>query len=204
MPTRNGSSSTNSLRSDFTGANNPPTQLKDQTDYTKNMIPSGLGKEANEPFYAPSPIVASGIKKAVDAINIGIIPQKNVLQELYEKNRRSYNRYLEVDAQIEFTKSVENQMRGLQVEMNTATAKTKYVGNARDIVRNVANYFLQQAFLEGKSDLSLAATDLYKTQAFKYGTQVGGELIRLGLEEGFDRMKRAGMTYVERDPRIRK
>lgn len=196
------SSQGRAARSEFAGVGNPPTQFKDATDYTKNMIPSGLGAKASEVFYAPSPIVAAGIKTAVDAINKSIIPQKSGLQELYDKNRRSYDRYLAVDGQTEFTKSVENNIKDLQVELDKATKTTNNVGNARDIVRNVANYFLQQAFLEGKSDFSLAATTLYNTQARKYGTQVAGELIRLGLQEGFDRMKRAGMTWGEKDPRI--
>jgi hypothetical protein len=189
-------------RSEFSGVGNPSTSLKYTTDYTKNMIPSGLGAKANDVFYAPSPIVASGIKAAVDAINKSIIPQKSGLQELYDKNRNAYNRYLTVDSQYEFAKPVDNQMKDLQVELDKATQTTNNVGNARAIVRDVANYFLQQAFLEGKSDFSLAATNLYNTQARKYGTQVAGELIRLGLQEGFDRMKRAGMTWGEKDPRI--
>ena len=203
MPTRNNVSS-NSLKSDLSKSlrsevGGTSTALKYPEDYTKNMWLSKkeIGEKANDMFYAPSPIVASRIKKAVDAINEGIVPQSQTLNELYNENNYSYRRYMAVNAQTHFTKSVEDNIKDLQGEMDKVTTKTNYLGNARDIVRNLANNFLEESFLKGKKDFSMASVHFYQTQAQKYGTQVAGELIRFGLIEGFDRMKRAGMSYKD-------
>jgi hypothetical protein len=155
---------------------------------------------------------AVAISNALNEIGDNLIPTKpTTLAELYDTQDKSYNRLMSVKADEAIgSKGVAQAVSLLASETDkdkriTSKDGASYVqdglGRGRKAVIGLANDLMMRAFVQGQRNFSgfaqVSISDLTPT----FGAKTAAKLVNLALREGFERMKRAGMTWQELDPR---
>lgn len=156
---------------------------------------------------------AVAISNALNEIADKLLPTKpTTLAELYDTQGRAYNRLISVrqDEAVGNKKVAEAiNLLASETDKDKRVARPKdgaaYVqeglGRGRKAVIALANDLMMRAFVQGQRNFSgfaqVSISDLTPT----FGEKNAAKLVDLALREGYDRMKRAGMTWADKDPR---
>lgn len=144
-------------------------------------------------FNTPTAKTLGDMNSALAKIRDTIIPQSKKLSESPETRR-----YLSVfnDDQIgdkEVARAVYDAPLNERLSRNALLQRDN--ATPTEIITNIGNSVMKDAFTAGRNDFSGFAIRAFDTLNRKYGQKVAGELVSLGLREGLDRMKRAGLSY---------
>jgi len=202
---RSYSQSGNSVRSDLGRADAGTSAFQGATGQAgANFINADVG--VNE-----STVVA--IANVLNQIADKVVPTaKTSLEDINNKQPITFNRLMSVkNDEAIGSKKVAEAINLLASETDrdkriVAKGGAAYVqdglGRGRKAVIELANDIMMRAFVQGQRSFSGLAqtsiTNLTKT----FGRETAAKLVNLALSEGYDRMQRAGMTYMEKDLRI--
>ena len=155
------------------------------------------------------------VSNALNAISDNLLPTKpTTLAELYDTKGKEYDRLISVRAdEVVGNKGVKEQLKGLTyyTDQDKRIVNKKdgvgYVqegyGRGQRAVVGLANDLMMRAFVQGQRNFSgfaqLSITDLTP----QFGAETATKLVDLAIREGYDRMKRAGMIWQEKDIRIK-
>ena len=157
---------------------------------------------------------AVAISNALNEIADKLVPtEPTTLAELYDTKGKAYDRLISVrgDEAIGNKKVAEAiSLLANQTDKDkriTSKDGASYVqeglGRGRRAVIGLANDLMMRAFVQGQRNFSgfaqVSISDLTPT----FGAKTAAKLVDLALREGYDRMKRAGMTWAEEDPRLK-
>lgn len=150
------------------------------------------------------------VSNALNEIADNLLPTKpTTLVDLYDNQTRAYDRLLSVkNDEVVGSKGVKKQLK----ELTYATDKDERIGEGigylqenygrgERIVVRLANELMMKAFVQGQRSFSGFAQLSISDLTPRFGAEVATKLVDLALREGYERMKRAGMTWQEEDPR---
>jgi hypothetical protein len=202
---RSYSQSGNSVRSDLGRADAGSSAFQGATGQAgANFVKAGVGVKE-------STVVS--IANSLNQIADKVVPTaKTTLEDINNKQPTSFNRLMSVKNDNALgNKKVAEAINLLASETDrdkriVAKDGAAYVqdglGRGRKAVIELANDIMMRAFVQGQRSFSGLAqtsiTNLTKT----FGRETAAKLVDLALSEGYDRMQRAGMTYMEKDLRI--
>jgi putative component of toxin-antitoxin plasmid stabilization module len=151
------------------------------------------------------------VANALNNIADNLIPTKpTTLVDLYDNQTKSYDRLLSVkNDEVVGSKGVAKQLKDLRFNTDQDKRVGEGIGYLQEgygrgqrVVVRLANELMMKAFVQGQRNFSGFAQLSISDLTPQFGAETATKLVDLALREGFERMKRAGMTWQEKDPRF--
>ena len=150
------------------------------------------------------------VANALNAISDNLLPTKpTTLAELYDTKGKEYDRLISVRAdEVVGSNGVAKQLKDLRFNTDQDKRVGEGIGYLQEgygrgqrAVVGLANDLMMRAFVQGQRNFSGFAELSISDLTPQFGAETATKLVDLALREGFERMKRAGMTWQEKDPR---
>lgn len=158
---------------------------------------------------------AVAISNALNEIADKLVPtEPTTLAELYDTKGKAYDRLISVRGDeaignkkvaeaINLLASETDKDKRVVRNKDKASSVQEGLGRGRRAVIGLANDLMMRAFVQGQRNFSGFAQLSISDLTPQFGAKTAAKLVDLALREGYDRMKRAGMTWAEEDPRLK-